>query len=97
MAQGCLRQHYASRVCICIVSLSNSQHGVFIFFDILPRLLIRTAPAANLRAVDSVPVVITAAASGPPLPIAVSPVQLAAIIARNALRFRVVEVFGFRV
>ena len=87
VAQGCLRQRYASRVCICIVRSSNSQHGVFIFFDISSGLLIRTAPAANLRAVDSVPVVITAAASGPPLPIAMSPVQFAAIIARNALRF----------
>jgi len=73
--------------------MSNSQHCVFIFFDISPRSLIRTAPAANLRAVNSVPVVIGAAPGGPSLPIAVSPVQLAAIIARNALRFGVVEVF----
>jgi hypothetical protein len=87
MAQGCLRRRYASRVCISIVSLSNSQHGVFIFFDISSGLLFSPAPAAHLRAVKPVPVVIAAAPCGPALPIAVSPVQLAAIIARNTLRF----------
>ena len=77
-----------------IVKLPTGQHCVSVFFDILSGLFISATPAANLRAVKPVPVVIAAAPCAPALPIAVSPVQLAAIIARNTLRLRIVKVFG---
>ena len=80
-----------------IVKLPTGQHCVFCFSSDCRILTIRTASAANPHAVHSVPVVVAATSCCPALIVTIRPVQLAAVVALNAMRFRLVEVFRLRV
>jgi len=92
---------FASALCLAcvhgIVRLPTGQHCVFHFSSNCRQLPISPAPAANLHAVHAVPLVAAAALRFPSLIIANCRVQLAAVVALNAMRFRFVEVFRFRV
>ena len=75
--------------------MPTGQHCV-LYFSSNCRRFINPAPAANPHAVQRAPVVVIAPCC-PALIIAKRPVQLAAVLALNAMRFRFVKVFRFRV
>jgi hypothetical protein len=97
MAQSLLRQRYASRVFMVSSECRRVNTALSIFRQIAEHSPISPAPAANPHAVQCVPLVATAALRFPPLIVADRRVQLAAVVALNAMRFRFVKVFWLRV